>query len=83
MKTSFDLSRDDYDEPVFYCGNCHSLAIVESPYFSSDDEDDEDEWDGCYCNKCGSADVKVGRFGDWLREEEIRERKKKELEWRR
>ena len=74
---SDELSPAEYAEPIFYCGSCHSLAIT-APDPSLADED----WDGSYCMKCHSTDVLVGKFGDWLKEEERRAQKRKEIEWR-
>lgn len=48
------LSKRDYDEiPVCYCANCLSLKIMNM----SDDM--------CYCDECGSTDVKETNIDDW------------------
>jgi len=74
-KTSRDLSPDEYGEPVYYCKTCHSLAVL------VDDESTDEDWDGSYCGNCGSTDIDVCKIGDWMKEEERRERKRKEIEW--
>jgi len=76
-KTSSDLSKDEYMEPVFFCKSCHSLLIL------VDEDLAGDGWDGSYCGKCHSTDIGACQFGDWLKEEERREQKRKELAWRR
>lgn len=76
-KTSADLSPEEYNEPVYYCLSCHSLCIMDNPAMACDG------WDGSYCGKCNSTDIGVCSIGDWMKEEERRERKRKELEWRR
>jgi hypothetical protein len=76
-KTSADLTPEEYDELVFYCKDCHSLCILvdESLHF--------DDFDGSYCGVCGSANIDECKMGDWMAEEERRERKRKELAWKR
>lgn len=74
---SAELTPEEYNEPVYYCASCHSLSIL------VDDLMADSFWDGSYCGVCGSADVKVCAFGDWLKEEERRIAKQKELDWNR
>ena len=75
MRSSSELTVDEYIEPVFYCRNCHSLAIIK------DDSIASDGWDGCYCNKCGSTNIGEKPFGDWLYEEEQKQKRRMEIEW--
>lgn len=70
------ISQEEYDEPVFYCKSCHSLAIINEESLADED------WDGSYCAVCNSTDIGVCKIGDWLAEEERRAKKRKELEWR-
>lgn len=60
---SNQLSQEEYDEPVFFCSNCHSLNILIDDNFISED------WDGTYCGACHSTNVIKGKFGEWLDEE--------------
>lgn len=75
MRSSKELSPEEYNEPVHYCRSCHSLCIVVDETLADAD------WDGSYCGKCYSARVSVCKFGDWLAEEERREAKRREIEW--
>lgn len=75
MQNSSQLTQEEYDEPVWYCRHCHSLAVL------IDEDLASDTWDGSYCSKCNSTDVAKGKFGDWLKEEERREAKRREIEW--
>jgi hypothetical protein len=77
MRSSSDLTREEYDEEVYFCLDCHSLAVVAENVFS------DEEWDGSYCNNCFSTHISRCKFGEWLEEEERREAKKRELEWNR
>ena len=77
MTRSSDLSIEDYIEEVYYCESCHSLCIISDPSLASDD------WDGSYCGKCHSTHIGSCFFGDWLAEEERREEKRREQEWKR
>lgn len=52
------------DEPVAYCADCHSLSI------KVDEEGICPEWDGCYCSKCGSTEIRECSIQEWLKEEE-------------
>ena len=52
------------DEPVLYCADCHSLLIC------CDEEAADDEWDGLYCDKCGSTNISSCNISEWLAEEE-------------
>lgn len=52
------MTKEEYnDEPVFYCGRCHSLNIKVI------DEDVD------YCEECGSSFIKIGHIDKWLNEE--------------
>lgn len=63
-----ERERSDYDDaPVEYCADCHSLAI--KSYGVSDG------WDGAYCAKCGSTDIRLCTIDQWLEEEEKRKKK--------
>ena len=75
MKTSADLTLEEYNETVFYCADCHSLCVMVNEALADED------WDGSYCGVCGSLNIKEERFGDWLREDERRKRKRREIEW--
>lgn len=75
MKTSADLSPEEYAEPVYYCKECHSLCIL------MDEKMADDDWDGSYCGICHSTDIGVCSIGDWMKEEERRMKKRKEIEW--
>lgn len=75
MKSSSDLTQEEYDEEVYYCTACHSLAVI------VDESMADEDWDGSYCGKCFSAHIDKIRFGEWLEEEERREAKRKEIEW--
>ena len=75
MRSSRDLSDEEYNEPVYYCRSCHSLCVMIDEHLADED------WDGCYCGKCHSTDIAVCSIGDWLKEEERRARKRKEIEW--
>ncbi len=76
-KTSRDLSDEEYNEPVYYCRSCHSLCILVDESLATDG------WDGDYCGDCHSTDIGVCSIGDWMAEEERRERKRKQIEWSR
>lgn len=66
MQSSKDLTQEEYNEPVVYCRDCHSLYIIT-------DEDLADEyWDGCYCGRCNSTNIGECAFGQWLDEENER-----------
>lgn len=54
---------EEYAEPVYYCKQCHSLAILTYPGMS------DDSWDGGFCSKCGSTDIGEEPIGTWLEEE--------------
>ena len=75
MKTSANLSPEEYDEPVYYCASCHSLCVM------IDEKLADDDWDGSYCGKCGSLDIQVCKIGDWMKEEERWAKKRREIEW--
>lgn len=77
MRTSSDLTPEEYDETVFYCLSCHSLHVL------VDDTLVGPDWDGTYCGKCYSTHIGTCRFGEWLEEEERRAAKRRELEWNR
>ena len=77
MRTSRQLSDEEYNEPVYYCRSCHSLAVMVNEALADED------WDGSYCGKCHSTDIAVCSIGDWMAEEERRAKKRKELEWKR
>lgn len=74
-KTSRDLTPAEYNEPVYYCRSCHSLYILVDETVATED------WDGSYCGKCHSADIGVCKMGDWLKEDERRKAKRREIEW--
>lgn len=57
----YDSSFDD--EPVYYCAFCHSLHI------GVDEDGVCDDWDGSYCLKCGSTDIRQESIFEWLEEE--------------
>lgn len=60
----------EYDEePVEYCADCHSLCIKSYDGVS-------DGWDGAYCGKCGSTDIRQCSIQEWLAEEDRRRVKK-------
>lgn len=67
----------DEEDVVFYCGKCHSLHIL------VDDTMADDEWDGSYCARCNSTDVRECTMEEWLAEEEKRRKKREEIEWNR
>lgn len=75
MRSSRDLTVEEYCEPVHYCKSCHSLYVLVDEGLATAD------WDGSYCGKCYSANIGVCQFGDWLAEEERREAKRREIEW--
>lgn len=75
MTSSSQLSAEEYNEPVYYCASCHSLYVIVDESLASD------YWDGSYCGKCHSADIRKCAFGEWLEEEERRKRKRMEIEW--
>lgn len=75
MRSSKDLTSEEYSEPVFYCRSCHSLYIV------GGDDSSGDDWDGSYCGKCGSTNIGECAFGVWLEVEEVKEKKRREIEW--
>ena len=68
MKT--EQNNEYNDEPVYYCGCCHSLAIT-----PPDESLADDGWDGSYCLNCGSTEIKVATIFQWLREEELMRKK--------
>ena len=74
-KSSIQLTREEYDVPVYYCKSCHSLHVL------VDESMADQDWDGSYCGKCYSSNIGVCKMGEWLEEEERREKKRKELEW--
>ena len=76
-KTSKDLTPEEYNEEVFYCNSCHSLHIVVDDTLAGED------WDGSYCAKCFSSDIRKCKFGQWLEIEEWKEEKKRIKEWNR
>ena len=49
------------EEPVSYCGDCLSLRIK---YLGAGND--------CYCDECGSSDIKEDEFDNW--EEKYKER---------
>lgn len=75
MKNSAQLTPDEYNEAVYYCKNCHSLHVLVDETMADED------WDGSYCGRCFSSNIGLCRFGEWLEEEERRERRRKEIEW--
>ena len=75
MRTSKDLTEEEYNEEVYFCRSCHSLLVLVDESLANE------FWDGSYCGKCESTDIAVGKFGDWLREEERRKEKRREIEW--
>ena len=77
MQNSSELTPEEYNEEVYYCTNCHSLFVI------TDETMADEDWDGSYCGKCFSANIGVCKFGDWLKEEERREEKRREIEWNR
>jgi len=77
MRTSRELTLEEYSEPVYYCRNCHSLAVVRDETLADGD------WDGSYCDHCGSASIGMCTFGEWLEDEERREAARIRHEWNR
>ena len=77
MANSSELTPEEYNEQVYYCMSCHSLAVV------TDSQATDDEWDGSYCEKCYSTHIGTCKFGEWLEEEEKRDAKRREIEWNR
>lgn len=75
MKSSLELSVEEYGEKVYYCKRCHSLCILVDESLAGPD------WDGAYCGKCRSTDIGECMFGDWLAEEEKRQRRREQIEW--
>jgi len=57
----YDKSYDE--EPVYYCAWCHSLCI------GIDEGGADENWDGSYCLKCGSTDIRLANIHEWLAEE--------------
>ena len=58
----YDESYDE--EPVYYCAVCHSLSIGVYDVGAGED------WDGSYCLKCGSTDIRQANIHEWLAEEQ-------------
>lgn len=77
MASSSELTPEEYNEIVYYCKSCHSLAVVR------DESVVDNDWDGSYCEKCYSTNIGRCKFGEWLEEEERREAKRREIEWNR
>lgn len=75
MRSSSELTPEEYNEEVYYCKGCHSLAVM------TDESMADEDWDGSYCGKCFSANIGRCKFGEWLEEEERCEAKRKEIEW--
>ena len=72
-----EMTLEEYTEKVYYCKRCHSLYILGNDGLANDD------WDGSYCGKCNSTDVGICTMGEWMEEEERREKIRKEREWNR
>lgn len=77
MRSSKDLTQEEYDEPIFYCKACHSCFI------KIDDNLADEDWDGSFCGKCMSTDIAECKFGKWLEEEEAEAERKRIREWSR
>ena len=77
MRSSEDLTPEEYNEEVFYCKSCHSLAVL------TDESMADADWDGSYCGKCFSSNIGKCRFGEWLEEEEKWAATRREIEWNR
>lgn len=77
MRSSSELTVEEYNEPVHYCRSCHSLFVLVDETLAGE------EWDGSYCGKCNSANIGVCPMGEWLEEEERREARRREMEWSR
>lgn len=75
MPNSFHETIGEEQEKVFYCQSCHSLCIVVDEMLAYD------EWDGSYCAKCGSTHIGVCTMEEWLKEEQRRKDKRREIEW--
>ena len=75
MPNSLQVTIGEQEEKVYYCQSCHSLHIL------IDDSIADDDWDGSYCAKCGSTDIGVTTIGEWLKEEQRRKDKRREIEW--
>lgn len=76
MKTSKDLTLEEFNEKVCYCKSCHSLHILKEPSLA------EGDWDGTFCASCGSSNIGICEFGIWLERQELIEQKKREEEWK-
>ncbi len=75
MSRTREIDPEEYNEPVYYCKSCHSLAVKIEESFANED------WDGSYCGVCESTDIGVCTIGEWLKEEERRKQKRREIEW--
>ena len=70
-----DIIMEPDEENVFCCAGCHSLYILVDEGLATDD------WDGSYCGKCGSCDIREVPFPVWQEEERVREQARKFREW--
>lgn len=76
MRSSSDLTTEEWNEPVFYCRDCFSLKVL------ADESIATGEWDGSYCGHCGSSNIGQMPFGEWLAVEERRLEKASEVGWK-
>ena len=74
-KSSADLTEEEFNEPVCYCHSCHSLYIL------VDDTLADSDWDGSYCGRCFSSDIRECKLGEWMQEEERRAETRRQIEW--
>lgn len=63
------------EDSVYYCLDCHSLCVMVDENLASE------MWDGTYCGKCHSTNIGVCTMEEWLRVEEKRKQRRKEIEW--
>ena len=77
MASSSALTPDEYNEPVYYCRDCHSLKVIINESLAND------EWDGSYCGDCGSANIGECCFGEWLGVEHANAERAGAREWNR
>lgn len=65
-------SQEEYNnEPVYYCGHCLSLRIIQSEDVYQD-----------FCDDCGCVDIQRDHIENW-EEKYIKRYNKKLIEWKR